>query len=66
VASEMGPGRGGQHVMRNPLVLGVLVVLILVGAGCNPFLDRLAHSSGECTMLNGPEHPCGVHGPSSK
>lgn len=52
--------------MRNALVLGVLVVLILVGAGCNPFLDHLAHSRGECTMLNGPEHSGRLYGPSSK
>jgi hypothetical protein len=31
--------------MRNPVVLGVLVVLILVVAGCNPFLDRLSRTS---------------------
>jgi hypothetical protein len=32
--------------MRNPVVLGVLVVLILVVAGCNPFLDHLTHTRG--------------------
>lgn len=52
--------------MRNTLALGVLVALILDGAGCNPFLDRLAHSRGESTMLNGPECPPRVCGSSSK
>jgi hypothetical protein len=32
--------------MRNPMALGVLVVLLLVVAGCNPFLDRLSRTSG--------------------
>jgi len=31
--------------MSNSLVLGVLVVLILVVAGGNPFLDRLSRTS---------------------
>jgi hypothetical protein len=31
--------------MRNPMTLGVLVVLLLVVAGCNPFLDRRGASS---------------------
>jgi len=39
--------------MRNPMTLGVLVVLLLVVAGCNPFLDRRGPSSphglrGDC------------------
>jgi len=52
--------------MINSLVLGVLVVLIVVGAGCNPFLDRLAHSRGECPMLKGPERLPSACGSPSK
>ncbi len=29
--------------MRKPMTLGVLLVLLLGGAGCNPFLDRHTH-----------------------
>jgi hypothetical protein len=32
--------------MKHRLLPGVLVVLILVGAGCNPFLDRVTHTRG--------------------
>jgi hypothetical protein len=35
--------------MRNPAVLGVLVLMLVV-AGCNPFLDRLIR--GECPTLS--------------
>jgi hypothetical protein len=31
--------------MRTPMTLGVLVVLLLVVAGCNPFLDRRGATS---------------------
>lgn len=39
--------------MSNSLVLGVLVVLILVVAGCNPFLDRFTHRWAEGPLLSG-------------
>lgn len=38
--------------MRNPMALGVLVVLLLVVAGCNPFLDRFTHIRGEFPMFS--------------
>ena len=36
--------------MRNSMALGVLVVLLVVVAGCNPFLDTLTHTSGEFSL----------------
>jgi hypothetical protein len=40
--------------MRYPEGLKILVVLTLVVAGCNPFLeDRSAQIRGECPMLSG-------------
>jgi hypothetical protein len=47
-----GPWKGGQNVMRNSMALGVLVGLLLVVAGCNPFLDRFTHIRGEFPMLS--------------
>jgi hypothetical protein len=44
VASVMAL-EGRQNVMRNAAARGVVVVLILVVAGCNPFLDRLTGPS---------------------
>lgn len=46
-----GPWKGGQDVMRNVMALGVLVVLLLVVTGCNPFLDRLARTRGEFSLV---------------
>jgi len=37
--------------MRNPMTLGVLVVLLLVVAGCNPFLDRRGASSPPLSLV---------------
>jgi hypothetical protein len=37
--------------MRNSMALGVLVILLLVVAGCNPFLDRLTRTRGEFLLV---------------
>jgi hypothetical protein len=39
-----GPWKGEQNAKRNLMALGVLVVLLLVVPGCNPFLDRLTRT----------------------
>ena len=43
-----------KHVMRTPLVPGVLIHLILVGTGCNRFLDRIAHGAPVSFIANAP------------
>lgn len=39
--------------MKHRVVPGILVGLIVVVAGCNPFLDRSAQIRGEGPMLSG-------------
>ena len=46
-----GPWKGEQNAKRNLMALGVLVVLLLVVAGCNPFLDRLTRTRGEFSLV---------------